>query len=159
MERIALFPGTFDPPTLGHHDIIERASGLFDVLWLGVGMNSTKSAMIPFDGRIKVLKDIYNSHPNIKIAGYEELTVSFCKKIGAQFIIRGLRSATDFDYERNIAAMNNKLEPGIETVFLISRPEYAPINSTIVREIWKNKGNISSFVDAKVIELLVDENC
>ncbi len=154
MERIALFPGTFDPLTLGHNDIIVRAAGMFDKLYLGIGENSSKTNLFPFEKRVSVIKDIYAGHPNIFIEGYRELTVNFCKKIGARYIIRGLRSATDFDYERNISEMNNRLDPSIDTVFLISRPEFAAINSSIVREILKNGGDISQFVDPKIISSL-----
>ena len=154
MERIALFPGTFDPLTLGHNDIIERASGMFDKLYLGIGENSSKNNLFAFEKRVSMLTEIYSGNPKISVAGYKELTVGFCKKIGARFIIRGLRSATDFDYERNIAEMNHKLDPSIDTVFLISKPEYAAITSTIVREILKNGGDISHFVDRKVMNYL-----
>ena len=154
MEKTALFPGTFDPPTLGHNDIIERAASLFDKLYIGVGQNSSKTNLLILEKRIAVIKEVYSGFPNIQVLGYEELTVSFCRKINASYIIRGLRSATDFDYERNIADMNRGLDASIETVFLISRPEFAAINSSIVREIWKYKGDISRFVDMKVIEAL-----
>lgn len=157
MERTALFPGTFDPPTLGHHDIIMRATSMFDTLYLAVGENTSKTNLLSFEKRVDLLNEIYRGHSNIIIAGYKELTVNFCKSVGAKFIIRGLRSATDFDYERNIAEMNHKMEPNIETVFLISRPEFAAINSTIVREIWKNKGDISPFVHNKVMNSISNE--
>ncbi len=154
MERIAIFPGTFDPPTLGHHDIIERAVKIFDKVYLGVGENSSKNNLLPFEQRVALLNEIYKENDKIQVEGYHELTVNFCKKIGARFIIRGLRSATDFDYERNIAEMNFQLEGSIETVFLISRPQYAAINSSIVREILKNGGKISQFVPNIVSQLI-----
>ncbi|OJW82607.1 MAG: pantetheine-phosphate adenylyltransferase [Bacteroidetes bacterium 46-16] len=150
MQRICLFPGTFDPITLGHIDIIERAVSLFDKLVIGVGINSSKQPMFSIEQRTEWFKDIFQNEPRIEVAGYEGLTVNFCKTIGANYILRGIRYVSDFEYEKAIADMNRMLEPGIETLFLTCSPDYSTISSTLVRDVIRNGGDVSKFVPKEV---------
>ena len=146
MKRIALFPGTFDPITVGHINLIDRAMHLFDEIVIGIGHNSTKSTLFSLEQRENWIKDIFNNQPKILVQAYEGLTVTFCDEIGAQFILRGLRNSTDFEYEQSIAMMNRSMNPEIETLFIVSLPEHAAISSTIIREIFRNGGDVQSFV-------------
>jgi pantetheine-phosphate adenylyltransferase len=150
MQRICLFPGTFDPITLGHVDIIQRAVSLFDKLVIGVGINSSKQPMFSIEQRTGWFKEIFKDEPRVEAVGYEGLTVDYCKKIGAQYIIRGIRYVSDFEYEKAIADMNRMLEPGIETIFLTCSPSYSTISSTLVRDVIRNGGNVSMFVPKEV---------
>lgn len=152
--RICLFPGTFDPVTLGHIDIINRALPLFDKIVVGVGMNSAKSPMFSPDQRIAWIKEIYKDNPKVESVVYEGLTIDYCKKIGAQFILRGIRYVSDFEYEKTIADANRAMDRTIETVFLTGEPKYTSVASTIVRDILKNGGDASPFLPDVVIEAL-----
>lgn len=147
MKR-AVFPGSFDPITVGHEAIINRALPLFDEIVLAIGVNSNKKYFFTLEKRISILKDCFKYQSKITIASYEGLTIEYCKTIGASHILRGLRTAADFDFERTIALMNKKMAPELETVFLISEPEHSAISSTVVRDILKNGGDISQFVPA-----------
>ncbi len=150
MARVAVFPGSFDPITRGHVSVIERALPMFDKIIIAIGVNSGKQAMFSKEDRKKWIKKIFNGQKKIEVVYYEGLTIDFCKKQKAKFILRGLRSTLDFEYERSIAHMNKTMDPGIETVFLLTAPEYAAINSSIVREIIKNGGDVSEFVPDQV---------
>jgi|SRR5690554_2415049 len=145
MKKIAVFPGSFDPYTKGHESIVEKALGLFDEIVIGIGDNLTKKYMFDLDTRIKHIQSIYKNEKRVKAFVFQGLTVDFCKEIGAQYMVRGLRDTKDFEYERNIAQMNLMIS-GIESVFFMTVSEYAAVNSTIVREIHKNGGNIDLFV-------------
>jgi pantetheine-phosphate adenylyltransferase len=144
--KIAVFPGSFDPITVGHEAIINRALPLFDKIILAIGVNSAKSHMFSLDQRLNALKVCFEHEPKVEIDHYEGLTIDYCNSINAQYLLRGLRVAIDFEYERNIALMNREMNPDVETVFLISEPRYSAITSTVVRDILKNKGDISRFV-------------
>ncbi len=146
MERICLFPGTFDPITLGHVDIIERAVSLFDKLVIGVGINSSKQPMFTLEQRTDWIQDLFKNDPRIEVAGYEGLTVDYCRKINAKYILRGIRYVSDFEYEKAIADMNRMLVPDIETIFLTCAPLYSTISSTLVRDVIRNGGNASMFI-------------
>lgn len=150
MERICLFPGTFDPITLGHVDIIERAVSLFDKLIIGIGTNSSKQPMFSVEQRIGWIKEIFSNDPRIVVTGYEGLTIDYCHSINARFILRGIRYISDFEYEKAIADMNRMLAPDIETIFLTCSPLYSTISSTLVRDVIRNKGNAAMFVPAAV---------
>ncbi len=150
MQRICLFPGTFDPVTLGHVDIIERAAGLFDKLVIGVGINSSKQPMFTVEQRTSWIKEIFKNDPRIEVTGYEGLTVDYCQKIDAKFILRGIRYISDFEYEKAIADMNRMLVPGIETIFLTCSPLYSTISSTLVRDVIRNGGNAAMFLPEEV---------
>jgi pantetheine-phosphate adenylyltransferase len=146
MARICLFPGTFDPLTLGHVDVITRAVSLFDKLVIGIGINSSKLPMFSVEQRVEWVQELFKHDPRIEAAGYEGLTIDYCKKIDAQYILRGIRYVSDFEYEKAIADMNRMLAPEIETVFLTTSPQYSTISSTLVRDVIRNKGNVGLFV-------------
>ena len=146
MQRICLFPGTFDPVTLGHLDIIGRSVSLFDKLVIGIGINSSKQPMFSVEQRTGWIKEIYKDEPRIEVVGYSGLTVDYCKEIGANYILRGIRYISDFEYEKAIADMNRMLAPQIETIFLTCSPQYSTISSTLVRDVIRNGGNVKMFV-------------
>ena len=143
--RIAIFPGSFDPFTIGHHDIVMRALNLFDEIIIGIGHNYTKRETFPLEERLAAIQRIYNNEPRVFVKVYEGLTVDFAAQHNAQFILRGVRSTIDFEYERNIAEANKQLS-GIETVLLYTRPEYAHISSTLVRDLHSHKKDISQYL-------------
>ncbi len=146
MKRICLFPGTFDPLTLGHTDIIDRALPLFDKLVIGIGRNSNKKPMFSEKQRLKWVREIYKNDPRIEALAYDGLTVDCCKKVGANFILRGIRYVNDFEYEKAIADMNRSLDEKIETIFLTCLPQYTSVASTLVRDVLKNGGDVSQFL-------------
>ena len=146
MERICLFPGTFDPVTLGHIDIINRAIPLFDKIYVGIGINSSKSPMFSAEQRMEWFKEIYKDAPNVESVIYDGLTVNYCKSINAHFILRGIRYVSDFEYEKTIADANRTMDRNIETVFLTGEPKYTSVASTIVRDIIRNNGDASPFL-------------
>ncbi|MFV0605860.1 MAG: pantetheine-phosphate adenylyltransferase [Niabella sp.] len=154
MSRICLFPGTFDPITLGHEDIINRAIPLFDKIIVGIGINTTKKPMFTPERRLDWINTIYKDFDSVEGAIYEGLTVDFCKKIGAKFILRGIRYVSDFEYEKTIADANRTLDKTIETVFLTGEPKYTSVASTIVRDIIKNNGDASPFLPEEVFSTL-----
>lgn len=150
MSRIALFPGTFDPITVGHVNILERALNLFDEIIIGIGHNSSKVTLFPLEKRIAWITEIVSAYNHVRVESYEGLTVEFCKKINANYIIRGLRNMSDFDYEKNIAQMNKLIYPKAETIFLMCDPAFTPISSSVVRDLIRNGGNPSGFVPPQV---------
>ena len=152
--RICLFPGTFDPLTLGHVDIINRAIPLFDKIIVGIGLNTSKAPMFSAEQRLQWIKEIYKNEPRVEGAIYEGLTVEFCKKINAHFILRGIRYVSDFEYEKTIADANRTLDKSIETIFLTGEPKYTSVASTIVRDIIKNGGDASHFLPPEVANSL-----
>jgi len=154
MTRICLFPGTFDPITLGHVDIIDRSLPLFDKIVVGIGLNASKTQMFSAEQRLQWIQDIYKDQPKVEGAIYEGLTVNYCKSIGAQFILRGIRYVSDFEYEKTIADANRTLDNSIETIFLTGEPKYTSVASTIVRDIIRNGGNASPFLPEKVYRSL-----
>ena len=144
--RICLFPGTFDPITLGHTDIINRALPLFDKIVVGIGLNSAKKPMFEDKQRLEWIAEIYKNEPKVEGALYEGLTIDYCKKIGANFILRGIRYVSDFEYEKTIADANRTMISTIETIFLTGEPKYTSVASTIVRDIIHNHGDASFFL-------------
>lgn len=150
MKRIALFPGTFDPITIGHLNLIERAMHLFDEIVIGIGNNSSKSTLFTLEQRESWINEIFKNQPKIKVQAYEGLTVNFCEDINAQYILRGLRNMSDFDYEKNIAQMNKLVKPTIETIFLMCDPAYTPISSSVVRDLIRNGGDAAAYVPKEV---------
>lgn len=154
MARICLFPGTFDPLTLGHVDIINRALPLFDKIVVGIGLNAAKAPMFSPDQRLQWIKDIYKDEDRVEGAVYEGLTINFCKIIGAHFILRGIRYVSDFEYEKTIADANRTLDKNIETVFLTGEPKYTSVASTIVRDIIRNGGDAAPFLPEVVSKSL-----
>lgn len=154
MERICLFPGTFDPITLGHVDIIDRAMPLFDKIIVGVGLNASKVPMFSPEQRMQWINEIYKDEARVEGAVYEGLTIEFCKKINAKFILRGIRYVSDFEYEKTIADANRTMDKSIETIFLTGEPKYTSVASTIVRDIIRNGGNAEPFLPAIVFQSL-----
>lgn len=154
MKRIAVFPGSFDPITNAHMDIILRAVPLFDEIYITIGLNSSKTPLFDNDIRLAMLKDIFKDTPSIRVASYTGLTVNYCKEIGASYILRGLRNAADFDFENAIAQNNRQLEPNIETVLFTSSPGFGHISSTIVRDILKHHGSIKHLVPKAVLNYI-----
>ena len=146
MTRVCLFPGTFDPVTLGHIDIINRALPLFDKLVIGIGRNTNKEPMFTEMQRLQWVNEIYKDNPGVEAVVYDGLTVECCKKVGANFILRGIRYVNDFEYEKAIADMNRSLEHRVETIFLTCLPQFTSVASTLVRDVLKNGGNVSQFL-------------
>ncbi len=144
--RKAVFPGSFDPITIGHLEIIKRGLPLFDEIVVAVGVNSQKKSLFSLDQRIEWLEKVFADEPKISVDSFEGLTVHFCKKIGARYLVRGLRNSSDFDYEKTISQLNQIVGDQIETLFFISQPAYSHISSTIVREIIKGGGDASPFL-------------
>ena len=150
MSRICLFPGTFDPVTLGHVDIIDRALPLFDKIIVGIGLNASKAPMFTPEQRLNWINELYAHDSRVEGAVYEGLTVEYCKLIGAKFILRGIRYVSDFEYEKTIADANRTLDRTIETIFLTGEPKYTSVASTIVRDILRNGGDASPFLPERV---------
>jgi pantetheine-phosphate adenylyltransferase len=148
--KIAVFPGSFDPITSGHVDLVKRALPLFDKIIVAIGINSQKSYLFDLDQRLTWLQDVFKDEPKVEIGHFEGLTAHYCKKIKARYLLRGLRNASDFDYEKTISQLNSIVGDDLETLFLISRPEFSHISSTIVREIIKGRGDASPFLPTSV---------
>ena len=156
MQRIALFPGTFDPITIGHIDIIDRAIPLFDKLIIGIGRNANKAPMFSEDQRMGWINEIYNNNLNVEAVIYDGLTINCCKRVGANFILRGIRYVNDFEYEKAIADMNRSLDTNIETVFLTCLPQYTSVASTLVRDVIRNGGDATQFLPAAVANAIMN---
>ncbi len=152
--KIAVFPGSFDPFTLAHQDIVDRGLSVFDKIYIAIGINSSKKGMMEFETRKRAIENIYQGNNHIEVCTFSGLTIAFCQQVNAQFILRGLRNGKDLEYENAIAQNNLILAPEIETFFLLSRSAYSHISSTIVRDIWMNKGSISALVPAAVLEFM-----
>lgn len=150
MERVAIFPGSFDPFTVGHESIVKRAIPLFDRIIIMIGFNSSKRSFFSVEKREKWINEVFKNEPKVTVQCHEGLTVDFCKQVNAQYILRGLRTSADFEFERAIAQINKKMLPKIESVFLLTMPEHTPINSTIVRDIILHGGDPSMFLPASL---------
>lgn len=151
MERIAVFPGSFDPVTRGHEDVVRRALSLFDKIIVAVGENATKNTLFEKEQRLSWLRSVFADTENVEIKSYSGLTVDFCRRSGAGYILRGLRSVADFEFERGIGQMNKLMIPSVETIFLLCAPEYSALSSSIVRDIIRNGGDATPFVPAGVV--------
>ena len=154
MQRICLFPGTFDPVTLGHIDIIDRSLPIFDKVVVGIGINAAKNPMFSAEQRKLWFEEIYKDEPKVEVDIYDGLTVKFCQSINAHFILRGIRYVSDFEYEKTIADANRTMDRHIETIFLTGEPKYTSVASTIVRDILRNGGDASPFLPEVVIQSL-----
>lgn len=150
MKPIALFPGSFDPITRGHESIVLRAIPLFEKIILAIGHNSEKQGLFPVQKRMEWIRLVFKDHPSVEVIEYEGLTVDLCRKLNVRFILRGLRTSADFEFERSIGQMNKKMNPEIETVFMLTVPEHTAITSSIVRDIIRNGGDASQFVPEQV---------
>ncbi len=146
MSKIALFPGSFDPFTKGHENVVLKSLPLFDFIYIGIGENSKKQPYFTNASKSEHILSLFSNNSKVKVLTYSKLTVNLCKEIGASYLIRGLRDVKDFEYERSIAQMNHALDQDIETVFFVTDPAINHINSSIVREVHKNQGDISAFV-------------
>ena len=150
MDKVAVFPGSFDPFTVGHESIVNRALQLFDRIVIAVGDNADKKNLFTVQKRMKMISKVFDGESRVEVTRYSGLTVEFCRSCGARYILRGLRTAIDFEYERAMGHMNWKMAPEIDTVFLLTSTEHTPINSTIVRDIIRNGGDVSMFVPAAI---------
>ncbi len=148
--RIAVFPGTFDPITRGHEDIVRRAADIFDRVIIAMGRNTKKQSLFPLEERLAWIREIFKDDPRIEVDTYDELTVEYCRRKGATFIVRGLRSSGDFEYEAHLAQVNRKLDSSVETIFIITSPELSNISSTVVRDIIIYGGDYTPFVPPAV---------
>jgi pantetheine-phosphate adenylyltransferase len=153
--KTAVFPGSFDPITLGHVNLVERALPLFDRIVVAVGENSQKRYLFDLDKRLDSLRAVFAAQDRVEVDSFDGLTAHYCQRIGARYLIRGLRNGSDFDYEKTISQLNTIVGDGIETVFFISPPAYSHISSTIVREIIKGGGNARPFIPEQLVGLLV----
>jgi len=150
MKR-AVFPGSFDPITIGHEDIIRRALPLFDEIVIAVGYNSTKSGMFSIEERMQLIADVFAGEEKIKVDKYQKLTIDYCHDVEAQYLLRGLRTAADFEFERGIGQVNRMMADDVETVFMLTAPEFTPISSSIVRDIIRHKGNLTGLVPSQIL--------
>ncbi len=146
MDKIAIFPGSFDPFTVGHESIVRRAIPMFDKITIMIGFNANKKSFYPVEKRMKWIKQVFENEKKVEVKIHEGLTIDFCKQVGARTILRGLRTSSDFEYERAIAQINKKMHPEIETVFLLTLPEHTPVNSSIIRDIILHDGDASMFL-------------
>ena len=148
--RRALFPGSFDPFTLGHKDIVQKGLEIFDEIVIAVGFNATKKTMFTLEQRMQWLSAVYENNSKVKIGSYEGLTVDYCNQVEAQFILRGLRNSIDFEYEKQIALINKEMAPDIETVIVLSDPKYSAISSTIIRDLIRHGGSYKSYLPSEI---------
>ena len=149
-SRIAIFPGSFDPFTVGHESVVRRAMPLFDKIYIAIGFNINKSGFFPLEKRMQWIRDVFEGEDKIEVGSYSKLTIDYCKDIDAKYILRGLRTSADFEYERAIGQTNRLLESGIETVFMLTESHHTFINSTTVRDIIRYGGDASGMLPAKI---------
>ena len=154
MKRIAVFPGSFDPITCGHESVIRRAAPLFDKIVVALGINTEKQGFCKEKTRLAMIDATFADCENVVSASYKGLTVDFCNEIGANYLLRGLRTAADFEFERSIGQINKQLKNEIETIFMLTQPEHTPLNSSIVRDIIRHGGDASPFVPKAAFKIL-----
>lgn len=150
MEKIAIFPGSFDPFTVGHEEIVRRGLKIFDKIIVAVGINAVKHEFLDVDTRIAIIEKVFKDVKEVSVMSYSGLTVDFCEEQNAGFIIRGLRTAADFEYERAVGQINKAMDSNVETVFLLTSPEHTFISSTIVRDIFMNGGDATKFLPSNI---------
>jgi len=146
MEKIAVFPGSFDPFTVGHENIVLRGLGLFDKIIIAIGIHSTKQPLLKIESRVEMVNQIFSNNDRVNAESFEGLTVDYCRKVNATHMLRGIRTSADFEYERAISQINKQMLPSVESIFLLTTPEHTPINSTIIRDIIRNGGDASLFL-------------
>ena len=149
-NNIAVFPGSFDPFTVGHESIVHRAMSLFDKIIIGIGSNTNKKHLFSAEKRVTMLRELFAGNPKVEVMHYDDLTTDFCKRVGAGYMLRGLRSSSDFEYEKAIAQVNQVMLPEVETIFMLTLPEHTAINSSVVREIMRYGGDVSKFIPAGI---------
>ncbi len=154
MKRIAVFPGSFDPFTIGHENIVKQGLAIFDHIIVAIGYNSLKKSYFHIDTRVKFIEELFKDEPRVSVKKYDNMTVDFVKEQGAHTILRGLRTAADFEYERAIAQINRKMS-GIDSVFLLTRPEHTPVNSSIVRDILTHGGDASLLIPDIIYKMIL----
>ncbi len=145
-DKIAVFPGSFDPFTVGHESIVMRAINLFDKIIIGIGSNTNKAAFFTAEQRLEMIQELFAGNPKVEALYYDDLTTDFCKRVGAKYMLRGLRTSSDFEYEKVIAQVNQAMLPEVESLFMLTLPEHTAINSSVVREIMRYGGDVSKFV-------------
>ncbi len=154
IEKIAVFPGSFDPITCGHESVIRRAAPIFDKVIVAIGQNTLKNYFFSLEQRIEMISATFADNPRIDVMHYDGLTVDFCKQLGASYILRGLRTSADFEFERSIGQINKQMYPDVETVFMLTQPEHTPLNSGVVRDVLKHGGDVSRFVPKPVFDYI-----
>ncbi len=150
MQKIAVFPGSFDPFTVGHENIVLRALDLFDMIIVAIGIHSTKKPLLKIEARLKMVNRVFESHDQVSVDSFSGLTVDYCRKVNATHMLRGIRTSADFEYERAMSQINKRMLPSVESIFLLTSPEYTPINSTIIREIIAHGGDASQFLPSGI---------
>ena len=150
MQKIAVFPGSFDPFTIGHENVVLRALDLFDKIIIAIGIHSTKQPLLRIEARVEMVNKVFKSHDQVSADSFKGLTVDYCRKVNATHMLRGIRSSADFEYERAIAQINKRMLPTVESIFLLTSPEHTPVNSTIIREIIHYSGDASQFLPAGI---------
>ncbi len=146
MQKIAVFPGSFDPFTVGHENVVLRGLGLFDKIIIAIGVHSTKQPLLNIEARVEMVNLVFKAYDQVSADSFKGLTVDYCSKVNATHMLRGIRTSADFEYERAIAQINKRMLPTVESIFLLTTPEHTPINSTIIRDIIRNGGNASQFL-------------
>lgn len=146
MEKIAVFPGSFDPFTIGHESIVKRALSLFDKIIIAIGYNADKRGFFPLEKRLQWIRETFQDEPQVIVDHYDGLTIDFCRKVNAKYLLRGIRTSADFEYERAIAQVNKQMMPEIESVILLTSPEYTPVTSSLVRDIIRLGGDATKFL-------------
>lgn len=154
MEKIAIFPGSFDPITCGHVSVIRRAIPLFDKIIVAIGINALKSTYFDLEKRMAMIQAVFAESEKIEVQSYSGLTIDFCREMNAKFLLRGLRTSADFEFERSIGQMNKQMNPDIETIFLLTQPEHTALNSSIVRDILRHNGDVNKFVPSEALRFL-----
>ncbi|GAB4018231.1 pantetheine-phosphate adenylyltransferase [Spirosoma koreense] len=150
MKRIALFPGSFDPFTKGHEDIVLRGLRLFDEVVIGIGRNAQKARYFPLDQMTQLIEEAFRNYPSVRVISYDDLTADVARTLGARFLLRGLRNTTDFEYENGISQVNRYIYEEVETVFLITSPHLAPISSSIIRDLHRYGQKVDTFLPYKI---------
>lgn len=146
MSKIAIFPGSFDPFTLGHKIIVDSGLRIFDKIYVGVGVNNSKPGLLNVDKRVELIRDVYKGNRSVEVMAYDGLTVDFAHSVNADHVLRGMRNSVDFEFERNMIHINQSLSPNLMAVLLFTPPEYVAISSSIVREVFAFGGDVSSFM-------------
>jgi len=150
MEKVAIFPGSFDPFTVGHESIVLRSIELFDKVIIAVGYNLAKSSFFPIEKRLELIKKVFANEPKVEVISYQGLTIDLCRKLNVKYVLRGLRTAVDFEFERAVGQANKAMYPEIESVFLLTDPEHTHINSSIVRDVLFHHGDPSKFLPKSI---------
>jgi len=150
MEKVAVFPGSFDPFTVGHESVVLRALTLFDKIIIAVGYNANKKSLFSIEQRLAIISKVFENEPRIEVVSFEGLTVDLCKRINVSFILRGLRTSDDFEFERAVGQVNKAMNPEIESVYLLTAPEHSFVNSSVVREIIMHNGDPTQFIPKSI---------